>query len=206
MPVWAYGSIILGLLVFGLLKSAVRYIGIVPFVVGIIAMILAPRPDLLVTGDGKHLALVNPAGEVSLLRSKAGDYIRDMLLENAGTNAEPRPIEQWPGVKCSADMCVLDINRGGRQWSVLATRTPYQVPSMEMAAACKRVDIVISDRWLPSSCQPRWVKADRNMLEQSGGLAFYLANEKLVTVNDDNAHMPWVQAARDAKTRAELNQ
>lgn len=206
MPDWAYGAIIIGLLVFGLLKSAVRYIGIVPFVVGIFAMILAPRPDLLVTGDGKHLALVNPAGEVSLLRSKAGDYIRDMLLENAGTNAEPRPIEQWPGVKCSADMCVLDINRGGRQWSVLATRTPYQVSSMEMAAACKRVDIVISDRWLSSSCQPRWVKADRNMLEQSGGLAFYLANEKLVTVNDDNAHMPWVQAARDAKTRAELNQ
>ena len=77
---------------------------------------------------------------------------------------------------------------------------------MEMAAACKRVDIVISDRWLPSSCQPRWVKADRKKLEQSGGLAFYLANEKLVTVNDDNAHMPWVQAARDAKARAELNQ
>jgi competence protein ComEC len=206
MPNWAYGAIIGGMLIFGLLNSKVRYFGAIPLLAGIIAMVAAPRPDLLVTGDGKHLALVNPNGEVSLLRAKAGDYVRDMLLENAGTNAAPVPIEQWPGVECSTDMCILDINRSGRRWSVLATRTPYRVSSMEMAAACKRVDIVISDRWLPSSCQPRWVKADRNMLETSGGLAFYLSDEKLFTVNDDNAHMPWVQAARDAKARAELDQ
>lgn len=206
MPDWAFGAIVFGALVFGLLKTRARYLGALPFFVGIIAMLAAPRPDLLVTGDGKHLALVNPQGEVSLLRAKAGDYVRDMLLENAGTNAELVPIEAWPDVECSTDMCVLNIERGGRRWSVLATRTPYQVSSMEMAAACKRVDIVVSDRWLPSSCQPRWVKADRNMLEQSGGLAFYLAQEKLVSVNDDNAHMPWVKAARDAKAQAELDQ
>jgi competence protein ComEC len=206
MPDWAYGAIIGGLLIFGLLGSKVRYLGTIPFLVGVIAMFAAPRPDLLVTGDGKHLALVNPNGQVSLLRAKAGDYVRDMLLENAGTNAAPVPIEEWPGVECSTDMCVLDINRSGRRWTVLATRTPYQVSSMEMAATCKRVDIVISDRWLPSSCQPRWVKADRNMLDQSGGLAFYLADNKLLSVNGNNAHMPWVKAAQDAKARAELDQ
>ncbi len=61
-------------------KSAVRYFGIVPFVVCISAMILAPRPDLLVTGDGKHLALINAKTDESLLRAKAGDFIPDMLL------------------------------------------------------------------------------------------------------------------------------
>ena len=205
MPDWAFGAIIFGALIFGLLKTAVRFLGVPLFLVGVIGMMLAPRPDLLITGDGKHLALVSPDGQVALLRAKAGDYVRDMLLENAGTNAEPVPIEQWSGVACSIDMCVLDIERGGRRWSVLATRTPYQVSSMEMAAACKRVDIVASDRWLPSSCQPRWVKADRSLLEQSGGLAFYLTDGRLLSVNDDNAHMPWVKAAGDAKARAELD-
>lgn len=206
MPDWAYGTIIFGALIFGLLKSRARYLGAPLFAVGLIAMVTAPRPDLLVTGDGKHLAVVSQEGEVAFLRAKAGDYTRDMLLENAGTNAEPILIEQWPGVECSTDICVLDVHRAGRSWPILATRTPYQVPSMEMAAACKRVDIVVSDRWLPSSCQPRWIKADRNMLEQSGGLAFYLSQGKLVSVNGKNAHMPWVKAARDAKARAELNQ
>ena len=165
-------------------------------------MISAPRPDLLVTGDGKHLALVDADGKVALLRSGAGDYVRDMLLENAGTNAEPTQIEDWPGVKCSPDNCIFDIKRGGRSWRILATRTGYQVPSMEMAAACRRVDIVVSDRWLPWSCKPRWIKADRNMLVQSGGLAFYLSQARIDAVNANNAHQPWVKAAKAAKAQA----
>lgn len=202
MPFWAYAAMIAGALIIGLLQSKIRLIGLFPFAAGFAAMLLSPRPDLLITGDGKHLAVVEADGNVALLRAKAGDYIRDMLLENAGTTAEPMEIEKWPGAKCSADICIIEIQRDGKSWRVMATRTPYPIPSMEMAAACKRVDIVVSDRWLPSSCGPRWVKADRNMLEQSGGLAIYLAEQRLVSVNDDNAHTPWVQAAREAKARA----
>ncbi len=206
MPDWAFGAIISGALIIGLIRSSARLWGLLPFIIGLIAMISAPRPDLLVTGDGKHMALVSADGGVALLRSGAGDYVRDMLLENAGTNSEPIPIEEWPGVECSPDICILNIKRSDRTWRVLATRTRYQVPSMEMAAACKRVDIVVSDRWLPWSCRPRWIKADRNMLEQGGGLAFYLTDEKLISVNGTNAHMPWVKAAQDAQRQAELAQ
>lgn len=206
MPDWAFAAIISGALIGGLLRSRFRLFGLLPFSIGLIAMITAPRPDLLVTGDGKHLALVGSSGEIALLRSGAGDYVRDMLLENAGTNSEPTAIEYWPGVKCTTDICVLDIQQEGRRWSVLATRTRYQVPSMEMAAACKRVDIVVSDRWLPWSCKPRWIKADRNMLEQSGGIAFYLKQSRLVAVYGSNANQPWVKAARAVKAQAAKTQ
>jgi competence protein ComEC len=77
---------------------------------------------------------------------------------------------------------------------------------MEMAAACRRVDIVISDRWLPKSCQPKWIKADRRLLEQTGGLAIYLAEQRVITVNENRAHMPWVQAAKAAQQNADLHQ
>jgi competence protein ComEC len=201
MPGWAFGSIVIGTSIFGLLKTNTRYFGVMAFAIGLAAIITAPRPDFSVTGDGKHVAIADAQGNVSLLRSKAGDYVRDMLLENVGTNSLPVPIENWPGTRCSPDICVISMDRAGRRWTLLATRTSYQVPSMEMAAACKRVDIVVSDRWLPSSCQPRWIKADRKMLETNGGLSFYLAEGRLLNVNSDNSHMPWVQAARDAKSR-----
>lgn len=206
MPFWAYLAIVWGALIAGLLKSRVRYLGILPMVAGCIAMVSAPRPDIVVTGDGQHLALAEPNGEVTLLRSRAGEFTRDMLLEKVGTLAEPVAIEQWRGAQCSVDICIISILRDKRRWLILATRTPYPIPAMEMAAACKRVDIVISDRWLPSSCRPKWIKADRKMLEQTGGLAFFLSQQRLITVNDSNAHYPWVKAARAARTQADLPQ
>lgn len=206
MPLWAYISMIFGALLFGLINSPIRSIGIAPFMIGFVAMLQAPRPDMLVTDDGKHLAIVSPDGSVALLRGRAGDYVRDMVLENAGTNAEPVSMGRWSGAKCSEDSCVIELNRAGRMWRVLATRTPYQIPSMEMAAACRRVDIVVSDRWLPASCRPKWIKADRSFLEQSGGLALFLSDAKLVSVNDANSHMPWVQAARKAAREGAADQ
>jgi len=199
MPDWAFGALIGGALLFGLLKTKLRYAGVGFFVIGLAAIITAPRPDILLTGDGKHLAIVEQNGEVAFLRSKVGDFVSDMLLEKAGTKTKATAIENWPGVRCTADICILTINRNARQWSVLATRTPYQVPIMEMAAACRRVDIVVSDRRLPRSCAPKWMKADRNMLQQTGGLAFYLADNKVVSVHEKRAHTPWAEAARTAR-------
>ena len=206
MPLWAFLAIIGGGLIAGLLKSRLRFAGFVSLVAGFLAMFTAPRPDILVTGDGQHLALVQPDGNVAFLRSQVGEFSRDMLLEKAGTQVEPIAIERWRGAQCSPDNCVISILRDGRKWLILATRTPYPIPAMEMAAACKRVDIVISDRWLPSSCRPRWFKADRKMLAETGGLAFYLPQNRLVTVNDNNNHYPWVKAARAARAQADLPQ
>ena len=194
MPIWAYGAMIAGAFWFGIFRTSARYLGIAPFVIGATAMVLAPRPDILVTGDGKHLAVTNGAGEFALLRDRAGDYVKSALAENAGIEGEPTAIDTWPGAACSPDICIIQINRNGRAWRILATRTRYMVPSMEMAAACKRVDIVISDRRLPYSCKPRWLKADRSKLAETGGLAFFLGEQRVESVNANMKHLPWYHA------------
>jgi competence protein ComEC len=206
MPIWAFGAFVMGALIFGLLTTNVRFLGVPLCAIGLVAMVTAPRPDVLVTGDGKHLALVSADGEVALLRGRAGDFVRGMIFEKAGSKAQVTPIEGWPGVQCTLDNCVVTVMGKDRAWTLLATRTRNPIPSMEMAAACKRVDIVVSDRWLPASCRPKWIKADRRLLEQSGGLAFYLDAQRVVTVNEDNRHMPWVQAALKANAAAVSDQ
>jgi competence protein ComEC len=152
-----------------------------------------------VTGDGKHLALVSADGDIALLRGRAGEFVRGMISEKAGSDTEASQIEDWPGAQCTADNCVVTLMGRERSWTLLATRTRNPIPSMEMAAACKRVDIVVSDRWLPKSCRPRWIKADRQLLEQTGGLAFYLEAQRVVTANENSRHLPWVQAANVAR-------
>jgi competence protein ComEC len=199
MPIWAFGAFVVGALIFGLLTTAVRYYGVALCLFGIIFMVIAPRPDILVTGDGKHLALVSADGDIALLRGRAGDFVRGMISEKAGSDTEASQIEDWPGAQCTADNCVVTLMGRERSWTLLATRTRNPIPSMEMAAACKRVDIVVSDRWLPKSCRPKWIKADRQLLEQTGGLAFYLEAQRVVTANENSHHLPWVKAANAAR-------
>lgn len=196
MPVWAFVMMIFGGLWFGLLKSRICIAGLLPVAIGFGAMLSAPRPDILVTADGKHVALSGQDGRVTLLRGRTGDYIRDMMLESMGALVDPVDIEKWPDANCSPDICVIQIRKGTRMWSLMATRTAYPIPELEMAAACRRADIVVSDRRLPASCQPQWLKADRNMLSESGGLAFYLANGVVHSVEDESANRPWADAAR----------
>jgi competence protein ComEC len=193
MPRWAFAMIVTGGLWLAIIVGKWRLLGLAPVLVGMIAMAFAKRPDLLLTGDGRHLAIVEDSGEIVLLRPGAGDYALSMLSENAAIKAEPKSIDDWPSARCSADICSFQIERNGRSWSVLATRSDYLVPSMELAAACRRADIVLSARYLPWSCKPRWFKADRDFLERNGGLVFYLGKARVETVAQTTAHQPWSQ-------------
>ena len=60
-----------------------------------------------------------------------------------------------------------------------------------LAAACERADIVVSDRWLPQTCRPRWLKADGRMLAESGGLAIVLDRKRVARVADSQGEHGW---------------
>ncbi|MBP7952167.1 MAG: ComEC/Rec2 family competence protein, partial [Sphingorhabdus sp.] len=112
MPQWAFASLIIGALWFGIFRTRVRYAGCALFAAGFAGMAFAPHPDILVTGDGKHIAVVGGDGRLALLRERAGDYVVDTLRENAGVKTEPVAIEEWPGARCTSDACIVTIERG----------------------------------------------------------------------------------------------
>jgi competence protein ComEC len=203
MPNWAFAAMIIGGLWTAIFQTRHRFWGALPFTIGFIAMLLAPRPDILITGDGKHVALVDAHGQIAILRARAGDYVKDALAETAGITAEAIDIDQWPGADCTEDACVVTVNKQGRYWTILATRTRYAIPAMELAAACRRVDIAISDRWLPYSCQPKWMKIDRNFLANSGGVAINLSNASVETVSQSSNGSPWQKARKLAADKEE---
>lgn len=187
----AFGITIMGGLVLCLLKTRLRRIGLVPLAVGSTMALTTPMPDLLITGDGRHVAFADGQGGIALLRGSAGDYVRDLLGENAGTEREAAAIAEAKNARCSSDICVVQLYRGGRIWTIGATRSGYYFPAMELAALCRRTDIMISDRWLPYSCRPRWLKADRRTLARSGGLSIDLSRPAVTTVAQRTAHLPW---------------
>jgi competence protein ComEC len=129
-----------------------------------------------------------------VLRESRSSFARDNLLQLAGMDGEPLALDEWPGAQCNADFCTLTIERGNRDWTVLMARSRSYIEERALAAACDRADIVVAGRWLPRSCQPRWLKADRKYLDASGGLALYLPEERVATVAQAQGEHPWWEA------------
>jgi competence protein ComEC len=197
MPRGAFGLMVAGGLWLALWRTRWRRLGLVPVVAGAVWALATPAPDLIVTGDGKHLALRTSTGKLAILRSRAGDYVRDMLTETAGEKGELAALEDV--VPCSLDLCQAEIAKDGRIWRILATRSAHHVPWREMARACAQADIVISDRRLPKGCTPRWLKADRAFLARTGGLSISLgAAPQVSSVADVLGCHPWVALSRCA--------
>lgn len=194
MPLGAYLLMVGGGLWLALWRTRARRLGLVPLTVGALWALATPAPDLLVTGDGKHMAVKGADGSLRLLRPRAGDYVRDLLGWGAGIQADALDLDTMAGARCSDDVCLAAIARGGRTWHLLATRTPYRLPLTDLARACAWADIAVSDRALPRSCRPRWLRLDAPALAESGGVAVALAAGRVQTVNGRDRH-PWVVRA-----------
>ena len=169
-------------------------LGVVPFSAGLIGALLAPTPDLLVTGDGRHLAVVEQ-GTPLILRDKAGDYVRSLFAEASGFDGDPDLLDGQPTSDCSHDACVALMRKGAAEWRLLATRSAYRIGWEAITSACASADIVVSDRRLPRACRPRWLRLDPEVLSKTGGLAIYLGRSPRVeTVTASVGAHPWAEA------------
>ncbi len=185
VPQMGYGTLalfVVGGLWLALWRGRARLLGLLPAALATVLLITTPVPDLLISGDGRHVGISGEDQRLLVLRDSRSSFARDNLTELAGFDGEPLPLAQYPGAQCSREFCVMTLARGGREWSVMMSRNRELVTERSLAAACERSDIVVSDRWLPRSCQPRWLRADRRMLEETGGLAITLSDQQITTV------------------------
>jgi competence protein ComEC len=191
MPGWTFAAMVAGGIWLCLWTTRVRVIGLVPIAAGAIGATLAPSPDLLVTGDGRHLAVVEE-GTPLILRDRAGDYVRSLLAEASGFDGDPDILDGQPRSYCSHDACVAQLHKGEHAWRLLATRSGNRIDWETITAACASADIVVSDRRLPRGCASRWLKFDRAALARTGGLAIYLGrNPRVDSVADRIGKHPW---------------
>ena len=212
MAPWVFALFITGGLWVFLWRSAARWLGLLPIALGCALVALQPVPDLLITGDGQHIAVAGDGRQLVVLRARTGDYALQALSESAAFEGEPIAMEDWRDATCSAEFCSFALKAYARSYTVLVGRNRERVPERALAAACRRADIVIAGRWLPRSCRPRWLKVDRAMLAETGGLALYLDSQEVRTVAADHRGHPWWdravelrEAANEAKRAARFS-
>jgi len=162
-------------------------------VIGGASAALSPSPDVLISGDGMHLAVVD-SGTPFILRDRAGDYVRSLFAEASGFDGDPALLGSRPYSACSRDSCVARLRKDASEWRLLATRSRTLIDWPTITRACAQADIVVSDRRLPRACAPRWLKLDSSALRRTGGVAIYLGEEpRIDTVADRVGEHPWAQ-------------
>ena len=195
LPGWAFGLMVAGGLWLCLWNTRLRLFGLLPVAVGAAGAMFAVSPDVLVTGDGKHLAVVR-GGTPLLLRDRAGDFVRQLFAEASGFDGDPGALGARPYSDCTRDACVAVIRESGREWRILATRSAYRIDWETVTRACADADIVVSDRRLPRGCTPRWLKLDRAALERSGGVAIGFGDQPwLDSVANHLGEHPWAESS-----------
>ncbi|MPT49079.1 MAG: ComEC/Rec2 family competence protein [Sphingobium sp.] len=200
---------VLGMLWLIIWQSPARFWGAIVVGAAIGAMMLTPVPDVVVSGDGRHMTVRQGDGRIALLRSGAGDYVHSMMGGAIGEadelNLDERMIAlaDVPGARCSAEFCVVSVpvpqgegrwngKQHSRQWTIMAARNDMWVNWQSLVDACRRVDIVVSGRSLPMACKPRWMKLDKAALSNTGGVGLYLGNQRMQTVRKAGDEHPWI--------------
>ncbi len=189
-PAFALGAA--GGLWLALWRSNARWWGLAPLAGAALLAWAAAVPDLLISSDGRHLALRLPDGRLAHARERVGDFLIDNWAEAVGSEpASAVWLGSLPLARCSAESCVANSERGGRRWRVLATTGRSLIPRDRFAPACAAADIVVSDRRLPDWCRPRWLKLDAAALAQSGAVAIWLDVQRVATAADAAGDRPW---------------
>lgn len=192
MGMGLFAIAMIGLLWCLLWRTRWRWLGLPLVLMAVAVTFTASPPDILVTGDGRHVAVRTERG-MAILRDRAGDYVRDVLSENAGYDGELAAIADLPEARCSVDLCAVRLKDSkGRNWRLLFTRSDMLIARRDFARDCAAADIVVSDRGLPRWCRPRWMKIDRRLLTRTGGLSIGLEQGEVHTVHRPGDGHPWI--------------
>lgn len=194
VPSTGSGAVIIyaaGVLWLALWQGRIRFWGLLPAVLSGIWLSSAPRPDLLVSSDGRQVAVIDGDKRLFSLRGSAGSYASDSLQQAAGIPVGVLPLEDYEGSACNANFCSTLIDLQGARYGLLIARNADALPDGVLRRSCATADIVVSERVLGPSCHPRWLKLDRYMLDATGGLAIYLDEKRITSVAQGQGDHGW---------------
>ncbi len=192
MPVWGLAAATLGGLWLCLWERPWRLLGLAGPLLGAASIALASPPDLLVSGDGKLLALRAGDGALVFSSLKRQGYRRDIWLRRSGTAAA----RAWdrgggppePGLRCDALGCIFEFAPKRRLGLALTGEA--------LEEDCRAVEVLVSLEPLRGlDCpRPRLV-IDRFDLWRAGAHAVWLSDgtPEVATVRAQRGARPWVR-------------
>jgi competence protein ComEC len=179
-----------GLVVFCLLKTPLRFIGLLLIGAAILLMVRAPQPDVLIAGDGSAFAVRGADGRFSVIRSGNDAFaVREWLAADADARS-PKDPALGNGIRCDAAGCVGLLRDG----SVVAIAKAIEA----FAEDCRRAALVVSASDAPPGCAAPVV--DRTAWRRYGAMALRRVGDRfeITSARPAGHERPWTRATTPA--------
>ncbi len=190
MTGWGLAVLSLGLAWLGLWQSAIRLFGVVLIAAGLLSPALSRQPDILVSGDGRLIAVRTAAGVFTQQAQNAG-FVRDSWLHYWGEDRIarlPADGEAADGaIRCERSGCVLRPRADAP--AALLVRT------QDRRADCTAIAVVVASEPARGLCPRPWpALVDRFTVWRDGPAAIWLepGGVRVLTDRAARGDRPWV--------------
>ena len=172
-----------GIVVLGLLRTPLRWAGGAMLLVALAWAFAVPQPDILISGDGRNIAVRAKDGRLHLMRTgKDAFLVKEWLAADADSRTASDPSLN-DGASCDEAGCVAQMADGG-----LVAQAQR---SEALTDDCARASLIVSARQPPTSCGAPVI--DRGRLQRQGGLALRrtAGGFSIEAVRAGGADRPW---------------
>jgi competence protein ComEC len=179
-----------GIVLLGLLRTPLRWGGVVAVLIATAWMLSAPQPDVLVAGDGGNVAVRGKDGRLHVMRGGRDAFlVREWLAADADSRIAGAP-SLSAGVSCDPDGCVTALADG----RLVALATSVEA----LADDCARAAIVVTAHQAPLDCDALVIDQDR--LKRQGTLTLRRKGEgfAIIAIRPDGVDRPWSPAVAAA--------
>ncbi len=188
MPTWGIAAAAMGGLWLCLWERRWRWLGLVAIVVGFSGIALTPRPDVLISEDGRLMAVRQEDGQLTLSSRRRARFVAERWLARNGQR--DRPV--WPETGVAADgrlNCdpLGCIYRQGEHVVALAR------DRNALADDCRMADILAVPFWITGQCGATTV-VDVDDLALHGAHTIFIEGRD-VTIRQATPHpggRPWM--------------
>jgi competence protein ComEC len=153
----------IGIILMGLLRTPLRWSGTLVLAASIAWALMVPQPDILISTDGRNVAVRGRDGHLHLIRTAKDAFLTKEWLAADADARTAADASLADGVSCDDAGCVAAMSDGG-----LVARA---LRSDALADDCMRTALVVTAKQPPKPCQASVIDQDR--LRRQGALALW---------------------------------
>jgi competence protein ComEC len=190
MAAFGIGPLILaslGIVVMGLLRTPLRWSGAAALACAVVWAAVVPKPDVLISADGRNVAVRGADGRLHLMRSGKDAFLTREWLSGDADARSATDTSLADGVSCDASGCVSAMPGGALV--ALALRPEA------LSDDCARAALIVTARQAPMPCAASIIPAER--LRRQGALALRKTRDGFAVdaVKPGGIDRPWSPGA-----------